>query len=70
MDLADTVEVALRAPEATIVAVHFEAIALCPATRAEMRAAAEDAAIPAARLLIPYDGETITIDRSTATLST
>ena len=70
MDPADTVEVALRAPEATIVAVHFEAIALCPATRAEMRAAADEAGIPAERLLIPDDGETITFDRSTAALST
>lgn len=70
MDPADTVEVALRAPDAMIVAIHFEAIALCPATRAEMRAAADDADIPAARLLIPDDGETISIDRSTATLST
>lgn len=70
MDPADTVEVALRAPEATIVAVHFEAIALCPATRAQMRAAADAADIPASRLLIPEDGETITIDRSTATIGT
>jgi L-ascorbate metabolism protein UlaG (beta-lactamase superfamily) len=70
MDPADTVEVGLRAPDATVVAIHFEAIALCSATRAEMRAAADDADIPAARLLIPTDGETITIDRSTATLST
>ena len=70
MDPTDTVEVALRAPEATVVAIHFEAIALCPATRAEMRAAADDADIPAARLLIPNDGETISMNRSTATLNT
>ena len=49
--------------------VHFEAIALCPATRIQMRAAAAAADIPASRLLVPDDGETITIDRSTATLS-
>lgn len=70
MDPATTVEVASRAPQATIVAIHLEAIALCPATRAEVRALANQAGISASRLLIPADGETITIDRSTAALPT
>lgn len=62
MDASDTIEIAHAAPSATMVAVHFEAIALCPLTRDEMRAAADAARIDATRLLIPVDGETITIN--------
>ena len=61
MDAADTVQVARAAPWATVIAVHFEAIAHCFATRAELRAATDDAGLPATRLLIPADGETISI---------
>lgn len=61
MDAADTLDVARAAPWATVIAVHFEAIAHCFATRAELRAAADDAGVSAKRLLIPADGETISV---------
>lgn len=56
-----TVEVAESAPGATVVAVHFESLTHCSASRAEMRAAADAAGISASRLRIPMDGETITV---------
>lgn len=62
MDAADTIEIAHAAPSATIVAVHFEAIAICPITRDEMRASADAATIDRSRLLIPADGDTITFE--------
>ena len=62
MDAADTIEIAHASPSATIVAVHFEAIAICPITRDEMRASADAATIDRSRLLIPADGDTITFE--------
>ena len=64
MDIADTLEVARLAPAATVVAVHLEAVAHAPVTRAALRAAAETAGIDASRLRIPYDGEVIVLQRS------
>ncbi len=64
MDIADTLEVARLAPSATIVAVHLEAVAHAPVTRAAMRAAAESAGVDASRLRIPADGEVIVLQRS------
>lgn len=61
MTTAQTVEVARSAPDATVVAVHFESLTHCAATRAEMRAAAAAAGIATTRLLVPMDGETITV---------
>ena len=66
MDIADTLAVARLAPDATVVAVHLEAVAHAPVTRAALRAAADDAGIPASRLRIPADGEAITFDRAVA----
>lgn len=61
MDVADTLETAALAPGATVVAVHLEAVAHAPVTRQALRAAADAAGIEPARLLIPADGETITV---------
>jgi L-ascorbate metabolism protein UlaG (beta-lactamase superfamily) len=58
MDAADVVETARAAPRATIVAVHLEALNHCPLTRAELRAAVDDAGV-GGRVLIPADGETV-----------
>jgi L-ascorbate metabolism protein UlaG (beta-lactamase superfamily) len=61
MTVDQTVDVARAAPRATVVAVHFESLTHCVATRAEMRAAADAAGIDATRLLVPMDGEAITV---------
>ena len=66
MDVADTLEVARLAPDATVVAVHLEAVAHTPVTRAALRAAADEAGIEPWRLRIPADGETITFDPAVA----
>jgi L-ascorbate metabolism protein UlaG (beta-lactamase superfamily) len=58
MDAADVVETARAAPRATVVAVHLEALNHCPVTRAELRAAVDDAGV-GGRVLIPADGETV-----------
>jgi L-ascorbate metabolism protein UlaG (beta-lactamase superfamily) len=58
MDAADVVETARAAPRATVVAVHLEALNHCPVTRAELRAAVDDAGV-GGRVLIPADGETL-----------
>jgi L-ascorbate metabolism protein UlaG (beta-lactamase superfamily) len=59
MDIDETIEVAQLAPDATVVAVHLEAVAHAPVTRSGLRAAADAAGIGSDRLLIPADGETI-----------
>ena len=65
MDVADTLEVAGLAPDATVVAVHLEAVAHAPVTRAALRAAADASGIDASRLRIPADGETLSFDLAT-----
>ena len=61
MDVDDTLETARLAPDAVVIAVHLEAVAHAPVTRAELRSRAEAAGIGPDRLLIPADGETISI---------
>jgi L-ascorbate metabolism protein UlaG (beta-lactamase superfamily) len=58
MDADDVVETARAAPRATIVAVHLEALNHCLLSRAELRAAVDDAGV-GDRVVIPADGETI-----------
>ncbi len=57
MDVAETLAVADLAPKAVVVAVHLEAVAHAPVTRAGLRAAADAAGIERDRLAIPEDGE-------------
>lgn len=59
MDAEQVLQVVRAAPEATVVATHLEALDHCPVTRAGLRAAADAAGIPAERLRIPADGETV-----------
>ena len=61
MDEAMTLAVCQAAPDATVIAVHIEALDHCPITRAGLRAQANEAGIPATRLLIPADGEIISL---------
>ncbi len=61
MNAQQTIETALDAPESTIVAIHLEALDHCTVDRKELRIAATAAGIDPARLLIPQDGETVTL---------
>ncbi len=60
MEAADVAAVAGAAPRARVVAVHMEAINHCVETRAALAAAMKDAGI-ADRVLIPSDGDTLTL---------
>jgi L-ascorbate metabolism protein UlaG (beta-lactamase superfamily) len=57
MDAAQTIAVAQAAPSAIVIATHMEALDHATISRAELRAAADAAGVPATRLLIPADGE-------------
>ncbi len=61
MDVPETLRTCAAAPEATVVAVHLEALDHCPVTRDALRRAAEAAGVGALRLRIPDDGETVTV---------
>lgn len=61
MDIDDTLEVAQLAPQATVIAVHLEAVAHATVSRAALRAAADAKGIDPHRLRIPADGETIAL---------
>ncbi|MCB8944675.1 MAG: MBL fold metallo-hydrolase [Ardenticatenaceae bacterium] len=59
MDIEQTLAVCQFAPQATVVAVHLEALDHCPTTRADLRAQATASGIAASQLRIPADGETV-----------
>jgi L-ascorbate metabolism protein UlaG (beta-lactamase superfamily) len=61
MDAAQTVAVCRAAPASTVVAIHLDAFDHATVSRAELRAYADAAGIPTARLLIPADGETLAL---------
>lgn len=61
MDADATIKVAELAPQATIIAVHLEALDHCPVTRDQLKHAGEIAGL-SNRLLIPNDGETLEIN--------
>ena len=61
MDAMQTVAVCQAAPEATVVAVHLEALDHCPVTRAALRSRAQNEGIADERLRIPADGQSITL---------
>ncbi|MDQ6437426.1 MBL fold metallo-hydrolase [Mesorhizobium sp. LHD-90] len=63
MDAAHTLSVCAAAPDAVVVATHMEALDHATATRRDLREAAEAAGVSASRLLIPADGETLTLNR-------
>jgi L-ascorbate metabolism protein UlaG (beta-lactamase superfamily) len=58
MDASDVVATAWAAPRATVVAVHLEALNHCLLSRAELRAAVDEAGV-GARVVIPADGEAV-----------
>ena len=61
MDAAQTVDVLRAAPDATVVAVHLESLDHCFTSRNALREAAQKAGV-AARLHVPQDGETLTLN--------
>jgi L-ascorbate metabolism protein UlaG (beta-lactamase superfamily) len=60
MDVDDVVKVRQAAPQATIVAMHMEAVNHCVLTRDGLRAGLAQAAIKST-VLIPRDGESLTL---------
>lgn len=63
MDAAQTVEVSRLAPQAIVIATHMEALDHATITREDLRQAADAANIDPQRLLIPADGETLSLGR-------
>lgn len=61
MDEKQTIEVAKLAPNATIIAVHLESIDFNKATRKSLRTFADKNGITKGQLLIPEDGENISL---------
>ena len=61
MDSAQTTAVCLYAPTATVIAVHMEALDHGTVSRVDLARARDEAGIPPNRLLIPADGEIVTI---------
>jgi L-ascorbate metabolism protein UlaG (beta-lactamase superfamily) len=61
MDAAQTLQVCRSAPQSRVVAIHLDSLDHGTVTRQSLRAAAEAAGIGPDRLLIPADGEKLTI---------
>ena len=59
MDARQTVDVCRYADTSTIIAVHMEALDHATVTREDLRRLVDNEGIPAEKLLIPEDGETI-----------
>lgn len=59
MDAIQTIEVCKTAPDATVVAVHLEALDHGTITRADVRTLANENHISDTRLMIPEDGDTL-----------
>lgn len=64
MDAEQTLEVLRAAPEATVVAVHLETLDHCRTSRDMLRHAADRTGITESRLLIPKDGETVSLQNA------
>jgi L-ascorbate metabolism protein UlaG (beta-lactamase superfamily) len=62
MDAAETLELCKAAPFATVIATHMEALDHATTSRADLRTAADAAGIAHMRLLIPQDGDEISLD--------
>ncbi len=59
MDAEQTLTTLNASAEAVVVAIHLEDLDHCQVSRAMLRQMADAADIPASRLMIPKDGETI-----------
>lgn len=56
MDAEQTLATLKSAPKATVVAIHMESLDHCVVSRKKLREIADNAGIPASRLIIPEDG--------------
>ena len=63
MDADETVEVCRLAPASIVIATHMEALDHATVDRRQLRAAAEANGIAPSRLLIPLDGEFVSLTR-------
>lgn len=63
MDAAQTIAVCEAAPASIVVATHMEALDHATVSRQELRQAADEKGIPASRLVIPADGETLSFPK-------
>ncbi len=63
-DAAQTMEICQLAPNATVVAVHMEALDHATVSRADLREYARGKGINDNRLLIPLDGEILTLNKN------
>ncbi|MEQ1951802.1 MBL fold metallo-hydrolase [Mesorhizobium yinganensis] len=63
MNASQTIAVCEAAPTSIVVATHMEALDHATVSRQELRRAADDIGIPAARLVIPADGETLSFPK-------
>ncbi len=61
MDKEQTLKVLNTCPKAKVVAVHMESLDHCTVSRQDLRRKANEAGISPTRLLIPTDGEIITL---------
>jgi len=61
MDAEQTLSVCEAAPKATVIATHMESLDHLTVSRADLRALAEQNGIAANRLLIPADGEMLSL---------
>jgi L-ascorbate metabolism protein UlaG (beta-lactamase superfamily) len=61
MTADDVIRTAQAAPQATVIAVHLDALSHCPMPREELRSKLHGTAA-ARRVLIPFDGESITLE--------
>jgi len=59
MDGEQTITMTKASSSATVVAIHLESLDHCTVSRENLREMAEKAQIPASRLVIPKDGETL-----------
>lgn len=59
MDEEQTLDLIAESGEATVIAVHLEALDHCNTTRASLRKKADEAKITRDKLIIPGDGETV-----------
>ena len=63
MDATQTIAVCEAAPASIVVATHMEALDHATVSRQELRRAADQKGIPASRLVIPADGETLSFPK-------
>lgn len=61
MDIEQTLTVCQTAPQATVIAIHLEALDHCPVTRADLRRQATASGITAKQLHIPANGEKLSL---------